>query len=271
MMIWLAVIFLLLSLNKKLRQGFMGVLRTLFTAKSLLFALGLLAIYTAICVCLLFQVQFWDWLLLKDTIIWFFAFAVVTSLSKSKTQGDDFFKPLLKEIVTWTIVLEFLLNFYTFNFWLEMVIIPFATLASILLVVAEMKPETQIVATFLKSLLSIIGIGLFVGATYSFFIAPLSFFTWSTLQSFLLPIVLSLTFIPFYYFLQLYIEYEGLLIRISFNFQDPGLKKQLRRAIFRAAHINLGNLRRIRKEIYDRKREIYSTNNMRALIHSFAQ
>ena len=66
--------------------------------------------------------------MLKDSIMWFFIFALVSIFTTitSSEKNSFFFKEIVLNSLKLIIVFEFIINFYTFPLWVELLFLPFA-------------------------------------------------------------------------------------------------------------------------------------------------
>src|ERR1700752_2536020 len=227
----LAITFLLL--NKGLRPQLLNLLKSLF-GKTIGFVLLIQAIYICLVIYFLFPISLWNTALLKDTIFWYFASAVVLFFQINKVKETTFFKNLLKENLKWAIIVEFILNFYTFNIWIELIILPVMTLLSLMIAYSEQKQEYTLTNKILKYMVSIIGLTFLIIATYKTFKNYSDILTIQNLFSFLLPPLLTILLIPFIYILALYMGYENLFIRARAMSNDK--ISQIKKHIFLTAH-----------------------------------
>jgi hypothetical protein len=76
------------------------------------------------------------------------------------------------------------------------------------------------------------------------------FASMSTLENFIIPILLTLTFLPFVYLVAVYVAYENLFIRLQFFIKDPSLLKYTKKRILQVFHFRLVALDEWSKNIY---------------------
>lgn len=131
-----------------------------------------------------------------------------------------------------TTIVAFLVGFYTFNFWIEFTILPILTILGGTLVFAERDKKHEPVKKFLNSILSLVGLSLIGYAIYRLITSFEVFATRGTLSDFLIPPVLSLSFLPFIYLLSVIMRYETNFIRLKFALKDPTLEKFARKEAF---------------------------------------
>ena len=92
-----------------------------------------------------------------------------------------------------------------------------------------------------------------------------NFFSLNSLREFSLPIILTILFIPFIYFLSLYTIYESYFVRLDIMTSKSEKVKIAKKYIKREANFNLNKLNRI-VEKFD-KRVFYDETNLKEYIH----
>ena len=259
----LAVVFLLLS--KGFRPQLLNLLKSLF-GSTIGFVLLIKTIYICLVIYFLFLINFWNTTLLKDTIFWYFASALLLFFQINKAKETTFFKNLVKENLKWAIIIEFILNFYTFNIWTELIILPIMTLLSLMIAYSEQKQEYALTNKVLKYMVSIIGLTFFIIVTYKTFKNYSDILTIQNLFSFLLPPIMTILIIPFLYLLALYMGYENLFVRTRTMCNDSKKISQIKKQILLTANFNLNRLNKISSRI--NKFDVYHSENLPKLIKS---
>src|SRR5450759_2624374 len=124
MAVWLAVGLVWMFLSGRTRPALQQLLRSFFQWKILLIVLAML-LYVGLEIFCLYGVRFWDASLLKDTILWTLGVAFVLLVnSGTPTQDEHYFRKVLLDNVKMVALLEFIVNLYTFNFWVEIILVP---------------------------------------------------------------------------------------------------------------------------------------------------
>lgn len=228
--IWLVTIGLILQFNKSTRQASVNLIGAFFQWK--ITAVNLLAIsYSAAIVWVLWIIKFWDQALLKDTLFWFVGsgFFILMNLNKAEKE-KNFFKNILRDNLKLILIVEFVVNFHQFSLLAEMFILPVLAFLAMLQAVAEREERTKIVKTAVD--------WIFVIVTAIFLIVSIrditnditGFANYSNLKSFLLPIILSISFLPCAYLIAVFMNYEMLFVRLGFYLKN---KRDLRYAKLR--------------------------------------
>src|ERR1019366_8033017 len=137
---WLSVLFLWFLAKKEIRTSFGGVLKAFLNKCFLTFSF-ILVIYTILMVFCMHKIDLWDILLLKETLFWFFGVAFVLMMNITKVKGMDYFKSTVKHSIRGAVIIEFLVNFYTFSLAIELVFIPLIVILSLTKFYLEIKKE----------------------------------------------------------------------------------------------------------------------------------
>jgi len=240
---WLLVIFIWIGTKKEIRHS-LGRLAKEFFRWPILFIVLLMTLYVFLQFTILNRLQFLHVELLKDYIYWYFGFAFL-SLFKINIYhpSKDIFKDLFVETLKISVLVEFLINFYTFPFIVELVFIPITVITYLLLAVSETQERFSIIKKLLNFVLSILGIVVIIYVGYMISIHFSELITITNAFSIITPVILSITFLPWLYFLNLYMVYEELFVRINFLLRkSPKLIKPLKQKILYYNHVNLRNL-----------------------------
>jgi hypothetical protein len=233
-------------------KAFFDLLKVFFDYK-IQIPLWLMFIYiTGITICL-YYFKIWNLGLLKDTVIWSIVSATVLFFNMNKAKDFTYFKPILIGNLKAIVILEFITNFYTFNFITEIIVIPIMTFVGILQIYAKhsarTNPEHLKVASCLKNFFVFVGIFIFIYISYETYKYYEKLLTIQNIKSLLLPFALSVFLIPFLYFLALYMNYEILFIRIPFLIKEEKKQKKLKLNILLYANINLNKLHKISTDL----------------------
>jgi hypothetical protein len=227
------------------RSSAPGRLLKAFAQKQIRTALALMTLYIVLMVVGLRAVGLWDIGQLKNTILWSL-FVAPVSLFRINSIADDphYYRNAIKDNLSLVVVLEFVIAFFTFDLWVELLIVPLTAVFAAMLAVAESRKEHANVAHLLNTLLALFGLGLIVYAAYGL-IADFRFFaTMQTLSDFYLPPVLSLLFLPFLFVLALYVSYENAFVSLRFSLKNPALESYAKRRAFLRFHVNTRLLNR---------------------------
>jgi hypothetical protein len=265
--IWLGIIFLLLFLSPKIRKPLLGVLK-MFLDKKILLLLFMMISYVTITIFALHKVHFWDASLFKDSIVWLIGVGFIMLMNAHKSLSDEYhFKESIKENIKLTIIVEFLINLYVFNLPVELILLPGITFLVLMQLVSERDKKYEIVTKFTSTTLSIIGWGMILFVSYKLYKDFKGFTTMSNLKSFLLPVFLTITYMPFVYFISLFMLYETFFVRINMAYRhNKALGRYAKFRVVLAGGLSLSKARMLSKELH-----IFAINTRRELDEAFAE
>jgi hypothetical protein len=268
--IWLLIFIVWALLQKNIRNSILDVLKALLQ-KKILAVLVVMLLYVGLVIFLFYKIQLWGVFLIKDTVFWVLGTAFVLLMNANKaTQDEHYFRKILLDNLKLILILEFIINFYTFNLWVEIILMPFLFVIVATGAVAETKKEYLPVKKVIDSILAIFGISLMVFAFYSIFSDYQNFVTTDNLRTFLLPPLLTFTFLPFVYFFALYMAYENIFVRLDiFLKNNKKLAKFAKRKIFTLCFVNLRKLNKFSNENTGEFMKLNNKNDVLNIIQQF--
>lgn len=205
---WLVILAITLVLYKPMREPLGSVLKA-FLQPIILIPLMFAALYAAGEIYLLKTLDWWSIANLKTTILWLITFAFVAmfeivSIRDHKTG----LRKITRDIVTVTSFFVFITELHSFSLPVEIIALPIVTFIALLTAVAELKPEHAPVSKFLGCILGLSGLGYLAFSLWITYEEWQKTTTWATGSEFLVPILLSLGFLPFLYGWRLYVIYS---------------------------------------------------------------
>lgn len=246
--IWIIIALTACMFSNNIRQSFFGIIKALLAWKILVSILIFFA-HTALWVFLLYKMGLWDKSLLKDTVVWALSFGFVSLVSVNKVNGSKYFKTVFFDTIKWTIAIEFIINFFTFSLAKELIFAPVLFFSAMMQAAASFKPEHKQIENLFKYILTTIGVAFFILSLYKTIEQHSQLFIFYNLKSFLLPVFLSLTFLPFMYLYNLLVKYEELWTRLNFSIKNKRDRQIVKREILWVANFNIDKLVRISKNI----------------------
>lgn len=230
--------------KEEVREASIGVAKAALAWKIVL-CVSLMAAYVAMLVLALRTAELWNIDNLKATVLWGLtaAFAMVFGVG-SITDDERYFQKAVRDGFKVSVVLEFIVNFYVLSFPLELLLVPTVTILACMLVIAESKDELKPIRPLLNTILALLGLGLLAYAARRIYTDFQSFAQLSTLIEFLLPILLTVVFLPFLYLLAIVVSYENLFVRLQFFINDPELRRFTRILLLRKFGLNFRDLNR---------------------------
>jgi len=223
---------ILLKPTKEVIESFKDVIHA-FIKKEILLSLILLLVYVSLIIYGLYKVKFWNIGLLKDSILWTFGIGIPMLYNLNKANKSIYYKDVVKDTLKWMIIIEFITDFYTFDLWIELIIVPIMTFFILVRDISNNKLQYSSINNVSNKAISNIGIALLFFIVYKVLTSINSLLTIDNLKSFFTPIFLTFLFLPFMYFFALYAEYECLFNQISLFIKDKRKKKEIKTLVFR--------------------------------------
>jgi hypothetical protein len=269
--VWI-VVFLVWALSQqKIQTSFIRVIRTLLQKKIITILMAMF-LYVALVVWLLYKVHLWDALLVKDTILWLLGGAFVHLMNANDALQDaDHFKKILVDVLKLMAVLEFVVNFYTFSFWIELILVPTLLLIGALEAMAGMQEESAPLKKTLDVVLAGIGLALIIFTVANIVSNYQVLVTTDNLRALLLPPLLTLAYLPFLYVAALLMAYETLFLRVDIFMKkkDEKLAKYTKRKILILCLADLPKLNRFSRENIMRLQKLHDRRDVLNMIAAF--
>jgi len=240
-LVWL-IIFLFWTLTKKnIRESISEIMKVFFQ-KVIFISTCLMLFYIGSIVYIFYRFGLWDFTLLSETIMWVIGEAFVMYLNSNKVKNNEYFKIVMIDSLKLTVVIEFIVNLYVFNFWIELILVPVFAILIGVLGVSSSKPEYKQVESCLTRIFILVGLLFLSYAIYNIIVDVHSFATINNFKEFLLPVVFTILFLPFIYMLALYLTYDLIFMRISFLIKDKSLARYIRWKTVFSFHLKLNSL-----------------------------
>lgn len=225
--IWAFIVFFYAMAHKQSRESFREVVKIFFGSK-LRILWSILLLYVVGITLIFYQLPFWENAFIKDITLWFIFSGLVCCMNAvSKEANEEYIKKVLKDNLKLTLVLEFILSTFTFNIWIELLIIPITTIIIMVNVIAEHQEEYAKVHKLLDIILAVAGFWILYETIKIGIHEYKELDALNTCISFMIPIVYSILIIPLEYIFELYSKYEKLFIRMSLK-EEKGRKIQRR-------------------------------------------
>ncbi len=164
---------------------------------------------------LLHRINLWNISYLSDTIIWILGVAFVLFINISHAREDDYFQKAIVDNIKLVVFIEFVTNLYVFNLWVELILVPVLAILGALLGVASARPEYKRVESLIAPIVGLIGVGFLAYAVYNMIVDFKAFLSMQNLLTFLMPLILTILFLPFVYILAVYVIYDLIFMRIK--------------------------------------------------------
>lgn len=240
---WIVIVLLWVLSKAETKASLQAFLRVLVSRQVLL---GFLLIVAYVWGETLFlsKIGLWNGSHVSKTLIWIFTVAIVSFVNIGQaTNQVQFIKDAALRNFKMSVILSFLVNFYTFPFVVEFVLVPFLVVIAGLQVVADAKVEYRPVKKLVDNFLAIFGLSLLAYAIYAVWADFGHFAQLDTLKKFAVPIELSLLFIPLIYFFAVLLLYESLFIRLKIFVKDKAIYDFMKWRVLSKCNLSLARLR----------------------------
>ncbi|NMB12722.1 MAG: hypothetical protein GX977_10590 [Firmicutes bacterium] len=247
--IWFFVLLTFALTKADIRKQLRRLFRVSLQPKLLLSFLCML-LYVVLIVWGLHRVGFWHVTLLKDTIWWFLLTALGVAMNSiTSDKPGVFLSQSIHESLRLIIVIQFLVNTYTFNLVLEIFLVPLLSIIAMMDAFVERKSEYAEVVEVIHWIHG--GIGLVILATalgkaisdYS------NLLSMEALRSLLLAPVLTASFLPFAYAVALYSNYERIFVWLKIGWdKDDSTIRYAKRVIFSYSGFSLNRVTEVNKQ-----------------------
>ena len=253
--------------NKKIRQGFIGVLKCFFNRK-LRKLWEIYFLYIGIITLMFSRSPIWKNIYLKDIILWTLFSGLTICMNAVAGEADEkYISKVLKDNIRFTVVTEFLLSTFTFSFWVELIIIPITTVIVLFDTVAEHKSDAIAVHKLLQDVMAFTGLCVILQTVRVGILEYRELNVINTLVSFFIPIVYLLLVTPLEYAFELYSKYEMLFIQM--HFKEPSDKMVQRKRhlkVIKACGLSVRKIILFQKQCIPRMYVSMSDSEFEALI-----
>jgi hypothetical protein len=232
--VWTTVFLGWAATKRDVRRSLSGVLRAAVRWKLLVLFMVLIA-YTTCVVHVLHAIRFWSLDLLKDTIIWFLLSGV--ALAFSGVQSDSapgIWRRVLRDQLKAIVLVEYIVNTYTFALWIELLVIPVLTCVALLDVIARTDAKYAVVAKLTGVLQAFFGLTVMAFAIHQAVSGQESFSAAGALREIALVPLLSVLLLPITHVFFLVSAYEQLFLRLALGpKKDPSVVWYAKRKLAR--------------------------------------
>ncbi len=225
----IAIIFILY--HGDVRSGIWNIFKILLGRKMLIL-FGSFSVNIAVLIWFFSSIGLWTFDQLPSTALWLFlsGFALTGRAVQAKAEDEQYFKAILLDSFRIMGIFEFLVVAYSFSLPIEIVLVPFMTFAGLMIGFSDNIKEYASVRRFFEWVVFAVVVTVLWKSIGNIWKYPDAFFSTQTGRSFLLPIILSTSSIPFLYFWYCYSHIEGALIQINVKtYHSDGLKRYARK------------------------------------------
>ncbi|TFH88945.1 hypothetical protein [Vibrio ouci] len=183
--------------------------------KTMLIITVSLLLYTLLVVFVLHSIDVWNWGQLKNTIMWFVFIGFVQLFNTTSIRDMNVYvSRSLGAQVKVMVLVEFLVAFHSYSFMTELVLVTAASLLACCSVFAQNKPEYENGKKLCDLLLIALGIIVVLESIFNIYQDTDKFFTIETYRDFLVPVLLSVSLLPYTYCFYYFLSYERAYVKV---------------------------------------------------------
>lgn len=249
---WFILFIILISIlsihNKDLRKSIFDVFKALLS-KPLGLLIITLVIYFFVVTYLLSILSFWKNAYLKDIVLWFTLSGIYFIMKSVDSDNNGYYiRNYIKQNIQFSIFINFIVSYFTFSYFVELLLQLFLCLLIIFNIFTKKKIEYKIVYDLSNILLVILGLYFYVQAFGSILTQYDELLNFDTFISFLIPFIYMIVFIPLVFFFEVYAIYETLFLRLSFKtIKDKKLLNHRKWEIFKLCKLSIPRIRYFEK------------------------
>lgn len=222
-LIWGSLLLIVLLFSGKNRSSLFDLVKAFF-CKHFLYVYLIALSYVSLCVWMLYKVRIWDASLVKDTIMWFLFVALPLMYNAAKINSfQKFLKQVVRPLIAFSVIFEYIFGLYTFDWWIEILMVPVAVFIVGMLAFSEKKLEHQQVHKLMNGIFILLGLLSLTAVVFHLFYHYTDYLNRLTLMQFVMPLSLSLLFLPILYGIAMYSHYETAFVVMKRQFKLPGV------------------------------------------------
>lgn len=248
--IWGLIIFVFVVSKKAVRDSFFKAIRAMF-GKNLI-VIWINYIFYVFCITWAFSfLPFWNIIFIKDILIWtMFSGIVCYANAISKEADENYIRKILRDNFKLFIIIEFFVSTFTFNIFIELLIVPVSTILTMLYYFCENKIEFQSGKKILNILFVVFGFCFLYGTIKVGIKEYKNLKTINTLVSFIIPFVYLVFMLPLIYAVELYAKYQVLFVYLSYKWQDKHIIRKSQFKILKICKFSVRKLIIFQKEYF---------------------
>ena len=222
-LIWIGVAVLWAFSKPSVRASFVGVVRSFLRPQILIPFVAMLA-WVSLELLIGARLALWNPALAKGTILWALGSAGVLlfNCTQINSDGDDphFFRRTLLATVGVAAFVEFFVNLYVMSLLVELLFQIVVVALTLMVAVADQKPEHKSVKLLCERMLALIGLALLVLTARQIYLHWQELNVPDVLLDFVLPVWLTIGLVPFLFLFSIYVAYDAAIRRINWKARD---------------------------------------------------
>ena len=220
-----ALFFICVLRKASVREAMSNVLSAFFQ-RAILFHLSLLSLYVIFVIYHLSRIEIWNLGQVKNTLVWFIFVGSAQLFNTTKIQEPkDFLISSLNKQFKLLVLIQFVVAFHTYSFITELALVSILTLLGCCSLVAASEPNHIQVKRILDMIIGIAGIILLIDSIAYIFEVHRKFFSINTFRDYLVPLLLSVSTLPYIYCLYYYFEFEKAFTKTRIYTDSPTLRR----------------------------------------------
>ena len=247
-LIWIGAAVLWALSKKSVRDSSVGAVRAFLKLQILIPLVAMLA-WVGLELSVGVRLALWNPTLAKGTILWTLGSAGVLlfNCTQIDSNGDDlhFFRRMILATVGVAAFVGFFVNLYVMSLPGELVFQIVVAVPSLMVAVAGQKPEYKSAKVFCEWVLALIVLALFAFASRQIYLHWHQLDARELLLDFALPVWLTVGLVPFLYLFSIYVAYDAIFRRISWEKTGRGSRWRSRLALLSALHFRAGTVRKL--------------------------
>ena len=246
-LIWVGAAVLWAFSKASVRESFVGVVKAFLKPQILLPLVAMLA-WIGLELWVGVRLALWNTALAKGTILWTLGSAGVLLFNCTQTDSDGdvhFFRRTILATVGVAAFVEFFVNLYVMSLPAELVFQIVVAVPSLMVTVADQKPEYKSVKACCERVLALIGLALFALAARQVYLDRHHPDARELLLDIALPVWLTVGLVPFLYLFSIYVAYDPIFRRISREEAAKGSRWRSRLALLSVLHFRAGTVRKL--------------------------
>lgn len=220
-LIWIVIVISFLLFKGLLTNFIKKVIKNIFS-KAMIIVFLLMNFYIIYVICILNQIKLWECYQLKTTIIWYLTFSLISifKVISIKDESEYFQQAVLKYLKNSVLdsfklvgIIAFLSVGYT-NIVIELFLMPIFFILGLMLAMSQRDGDKRM-EKLIKTILSILVALIIIFTLYMAFLDFEKLIEKELIYNFFTPSLLTLTYIPFLFFIFIYTTYENVFIRVN--------------------------------------------------------
>lgn len=259
--------------DKEVLNSLKGVINS-FLSPKIITPIFFMFLYSVGMVYLLNEIGLWENHQIKNFIYWLVAVGILTHFKKNEYSV----KAVIKDTISLIAIFQFIITFYTFNLFFELLFIILTIIFTSIKLVSERDEKNKALAKFTSVMLSIFGFSLVYLSINQYITNFNEFINSKTFYDFFVPTFLSIMIIPYFYMFFMFVRYETSLVSLGFAIKDNDeLKRYAKLRAMIAFNFNSKNFERWsnnlisydlnKKAIKESIKDIKKLNKVRKNIH----